>query len=113
MRGDSGEITALGGVQVAIIARWTIRRIGSNPDGSPRLRFIANFSWKNDVLMKMCGRGEMKGRVRVFMQTPSAGKQQVDVVNWDSWEVNEDGRLTLDNVMHFDTEPLGIAKSTR
>lgn len=113
LRGDAGEITVIGGAAAAKIARWTIRRVGTNPDGKPRLRFLAHFSWKQDSLMAMCGSGELKARVCVFLKTPSAGQQQVDVVNWDSWEINEDGRLQLDNVMHFDTEPLGIARSVR
>lgn len=111
MRGHDGEITATGGAKVAVISHWTIRRVGTNPDGKPRLRFRAQFSWKSDVLMRMCERGEMKGRVKVFMSTASKGNQQVDIVNWDEWKTEESGILVLENVMHFDTEPLGIVRS--
>jgi hypothetical protein len=107
--GREGEITALGGAKVAIIVKWSIRRSGNNPDGRPRLRFRAWFSWKSDVLMRMCSKGELKARIRVFMMTKK-GREQVDVVNWDEWKVDEDGALTLENVLHFDTEPLGIKK---
>lgn len=113
LHGRDGEITVMGGAVAATIARWSIRRSGTQPDGvRPVLRFRAQFSYKNDALMKMCGRGELKGRVRVFMLT-TKGKEQVDVVNWDDWHLDEDGALTLSNVMHFDTEPLGIARTAR
>ncbi len=113
LRGSDGEITAMGGAKVAIISRWSIRRTGTQPDKiRPRLTFLAHFSWKNDMLMKMCGKGELKGRVRVFMLGKN-GREQVDVVNWDEWIVNEDGRLELTNVMHFDTEPLGIVRGSK
>ena len=105
MRGGDGEITGLGGAKVAIIARWNIRRNGTRPDGSPQLYFRAWFSWRNDVLMKMCQNGTMKGRVRVFMQS-SKGKEQIDIVEWSEWQVNEDGMLTLQNITAFDTAPM-------
>lgn len=110
--GKDGQITAMGGAVVAQIAKWSIRRTGTNPDGKPRLRFSAWFSWRNDVLLKMCGRGELKGRIRVFMQT-TKGKEQVDVVNWDEWRLDEDNVLRLENVLHFDTEPLGITRGMK
>lgn len=113
LAGQDGEITAAGGAKVAVIARWSIRRSGSNPDGTPKLRFRAHFSWKSDVLLKMCSRGEMRGRVRVFMLGKGRVKEQVDVVNWDEWIVDEDGALTLENIMHFDTEPLGISRGSK
>ena len=53
----------------------------------------------------MCQKGQLKGRVTVFMQTVK-GKEQVDVVNWDEWIVDPDGALTLTNVLHFGVEPL-------
>lgn len=105
--GQDGEITAAGGAKVAIIARWSIRRAGTNPGGKPRLRFRAHFSWAQPVLLKMCQDGKLKGRVKVYMKTVK-GKEQVDVVNWDSWIVDADGALTLDNVLYFDTEPMGL-----
>jgi hypothetical protein len=40
----------------------------------------------------------------------SKGNEQVDVVNWDDWKLDEDGALTLENVLHFDTAPLGIVR---
>ena len=107
--GQEGEITAMGGAKVAIITKWSIRRSGTYPNGKPRLRFRAWFSWKSDVLLQMCNRGELKARIRVFMLTRK-GREQVDVVNWDEWTVNEDGALTLENVLHFETEPLGLKK---
>lgn len=55
----------------------------------------------------MCQDGKLKGRVKVYMKTVK-GKEQVDVVNWDSWIVDADGALTLDNVLYFDTEPMGL-----
>jgi hypothetical protein len=110
--GRDGEITVVGGAKAAVIARWSIRRVGSNPDGKPRLRFRAHFSWKQDTLMSMCAKGQMKGRVRVFMQT-NKGKEQVDVVNWDEWKLDEDGALTLENIMHFDTAPLGVSRGSK
>lgn len=116
--GGDGEITVLGGAKVAVIARWSIRRVGTNPADAthpqpyPRLRFRAQFSWKNDTLMNMCRKGEMKGRVRVFMLTKN-GREQVDVVNWDEWIIDGDGALELTNVMHFDTEPLGIVRGSK
>ncbi len=113
IRGYDGEITATGGAKVAVISHWTIRRVGTQPDGKPKLRFRAQFSWKSDVLMRMCERGEMKGRVKVFMKTPSAGEQQIDVVNWDEWRVDEGGVLNLENVLHFDTEPLGVVRGSK
>lgn len=109
MRGGDGEITALGGAKVGIIARWQIRREGTRPDGGPRLTFKAWFSWKNDALMSMCRRGDMKGRVRVFMLGKN-GREQIDIVNWDEWQQNEDGMLCLTNVLHFDTAPLGVIR---
>jgi hypothetical protein len=112
IKGSDGQITVMGGAVAATIARWSIRRVGTNPDGSPRLRFRAHFSWRNDVLMKMCGRGELIGRVRVFM-LGTKGKEQIDVVNWDEWIVDEDGALTLENVLHFDTAPLGITRGSK
>ncbi len=112
IRGTDGEITVMGGSKAAIIARWTIRRTGTNPGDKPRLTFRAWFSWKSDTLMAMCQRGELKGRVRVFMLGKN-GREQIDVVNWDTWEMNPDGMLVLDNVLHFDTEPLGIMRGSK
>ncbi len=109
MRGGDGEISAMGGAKVAIIARWTMRRTGSYPDGRPKLMFRAWFSWRNDALMAMCAKGVLKGRVRIFMQTPSYGKQQIDIVDWDEWQINDDGMLTLVNITGFDTAPLRAA----
>lgn len=112
MRGDAGQITVMGGAVAAEIARWSIRRVGTNPDASPRFRFMAHFSFRNDVLLRMCERGELKGRVRVFMNG-TKGREQIDVVNWEQWQMNEDGRLTLENVMHFETAPLGLARGSK
>ncbi len=105
IHGDAGTITAAAGQTVGIIARWSIRRSGSNPDGKPRLRFRAHFSWKQDALMSMISRGQLKGRVRVQMKTVK-GLENIDIVQWDEWKLDEDGALTLENILHFDTQPL-------
>ena len=107
IRGTDGYITAAAGAKVATMSRWSIRRSGTNPDGSPQLRFRANFSWKQDGLMAMCGRGDLKARIRLQMRTERHGIQEIDVVNWDQWQMNEDGMLTLENVLHFDTKDVG------
>lgn len=104
--GKEGEVTALGGAKVAIIARWQVRRSGSHPDGSPQLRFRAWFAWRNDVLLNMCANGTMKGRVRLFMNSESKGKEQIDIVSWSEWKTNDDGMLTLEDITAFDTAPL-------
>lgn len=99
-------MTGLGSAKVAIIARWNIQRSGVRPNGQPKLKFRAWFSWRNDVLLKMCERGVMKGRVRIFMLSPSKGREQIDIVEWDEWHLSEDYMLTLDNVTVFDTAPM-------
>jgi hypothetical protein len=103
--GTDGYITAAGGAKIAIMARWQIRRSGSYPDGRPRLRFNSWFAWKQDGLMAMCGRGELKGRVRLQMRGKD-GPENIDIVQWDEWRLNEDGMLTLENILHFDTQPI-------
>lgn len=47
----------------------------------------------------------MKGRVRVFMLS-SKGKEQIDIVEWAEWRVNDDGMLELDDITAFDTAPM-------
>lgn len=112
--GQEGEITAGStGAVAAKIARWSIKRSGTNPGGKARLRFRAHFSWRSEVLLRMCGRGEIKPRIKVFMKTLHEGDQQVDVVNWDEWRIDDDGALTLENVLYFDVEPLKMAKTLR
>lgn len=106
IRGEAGYITAAAGAKVGIIARWSIRRSGSNPNGTPRLRFRAHFSWKQDALMNMIQKGALKGRVRVQMKTKN-GLEDIDIVQWDEWRMDEDGALTLENILHFDTQPMG------
>lgn len=103
--GTDGYITAAAGSKVAIMARWQIRRTGSNPDGKPRLQFRAWFSWKQDALMNMISKGQLKGRVRVQMRGKN-GPEDIDVVQWDEWKMNEDGALVLENILHFDTKPI-------
>lgn len=107
MRGTDGTITAAGGATVALIARWAIRRSGSYPDGRPKLRFKAWFSWRSDVLLAMCGRGEMKARIRLGM-LGKEGQENIDIVQWDEWRVDEDHALTLENIVHFDTQPTNV-----
>lgn len=95
----------IGNALAGKIARWQIRRTGTHRDGSPKLTFRAWFSWRNDTLMNMCSNGTMKGRVRVFM-IGTKGREQIDIVNWDQWELNPDGMLTLENVLAMDTSPI-------
>lgn len=103
--GDSGRIEAARGATVAVISRWSIRRSGAQPDGKPRLRFRASFSFVQPALMHMIQTGQLQGRVRVQMRTERHGAEDIDVVNWDEWKF-EDGMLTLENVLHFDTKPI-------
>lgn len=87
------------------MSRWAVRRSGSHPDGKPKLRFQAWFSWRQDALLKMCQRGELTGRIRVYMLGKN-GKEQIDIVGWDEWRLNDDGMLTLEDIRYFDTAPL-------
>lgn len=105
VKGTDGEITVIGNALAAKIARWQIRRTGSHRDGTPKLTFKAWFSWRNDTLMGMCEKGIFKARIRVFM-LGKKGREQIDIVNWESWELNVDGMLTLDDVLSFDTSPI-------
>jgi hypothetical protein len=105
IRGDSGQVTGLGGAVVGVIARWSIRRSGTRPDGKPQLRFLANFSWRNDALLGMAQKGIFKPRLRVQIKT-SKGIDDIDIVQWGEWKMNEDGRLILEDILHFDTQPI-------
>ena len=104
INGTDGKIEAAAGAVVAIITRWSLRTSGVYPDGRPRLRFKAQFSYRNDSLLHMIQTGALKGRVRVQFRTKN-GLEDVDVVQWDEWRM-EDGVLVLENVLHFDTKPI-------
>lgn len=104
INGTDGRVEAAAGATVGIITRWTIRRSGIYPDGRPRLRFKGQFSYVNVGLMTLISQGTLKGRVRVQMKTVK-GNENIDVVNWDEWRF-EDGVLILENILHFDTQPL-------
>jgi hypothetical protein len=97
IRGDAGYITAAG-ARVGLIGRWKIERAEAGPDGKPRFRFRAQFSWRNDALMGLISRGRLKGRVVLQMKTKK-GVEDVDLVAWDEWRM-EDGILTLENVLY-------------
>ena len=96
----------MSGAKAAIMARWTMRRTGTRKDGTPVLTFRAWFSWRNDTLMGMCQKGILKGRVRLFMFSESKGREQIDLVTWEQWELNPDGMLVLEDVRAMDTSPL-------
>jgi hypothetical protein len=99
IRGDSGFITAAAGAKVAIISRWNVMRSGAKPDGSPRLRFRAQFSYLNDTLMSLKVNGlPLQKRVVVQMRT-KRGVENVDILGWEEWRL-EGGVLTLEDVFH-------------
>lgn len=96
IKGDAGYITVAAGAKAGIIKMWNIRRSGTNPDGTPRLRFRAQFSWANDVLLGM----NIQKRVVVQMRT-KVGYENIDILKWDEWRL-EGGVLTLENIVHFE-----------
>ena len=100
IQGDAGEIT-VAGAKAAIIKLWNIRRSGTKPDGMPRLRFRAQFSWLNETLfnLKMAGLPVRK-RVVVQMKTKH-GIENVDIVDWEESHL-DGGVLTLEGVTHFE-----------
>ena len=99
IQGDAGYITAAAGAKVAIISRWNIRRSGTNPDGSPILRFKAQFSWVNDTLMNLKHNGvPLQKRVVVELTHPREGHQRFDILGWKEWRY-EGGVLTLEDIM--------------
>lgn len=97
--GDAGFITAAAGAKIAIISRWNIKRSGTKPDGSPRLRFRAQFSYVNEALMAMKVNGlPLQKRVIVQMRTKN-GLEDVDILDWAEWRL-EGGVLTLEDILH-------------
>lgn len=88
-------MTVAAGAKAGIISQWNITRSGLKPDGKPRLRFRAQFSYVNDVLMGMKG---MKKRVVVQMRT-KYGLENVDILDWEEARF-EGGVLTLENIMY-------------
>ena len=78
---------------------------GRKPDGKPILRFKAQFSWVNDVLMNMKMNGlPMQKRVIVQMRT-RYGVEHVDILGWSEWRY-EGGVLTLEDVLHGEAKPV-------
>jgi hypothetical protein len=98
IRGDTGYITAAAGAKVGVISKWVITPVRMKSDGKPELRFKAQFSWKQDALMSMVGRGALKGRVIVQMKT-KVGMENVDVLAWSEWHM-EGNVLILEDVLH-------------
>jgi hypothetical protein len=95
IRGDAGYVTVAAGATAGTINQWNITRAGLKPDGKPRLRFRAQFSYANDVLMNMKG---MKKRVVVQMRT-KYGVENVDILDWA--EARFEGNvLTLEDIMY-------------
>lgn len=101
IRGDAGYITAAAGAKVGIISKWVIIPTRMRENGTPELSFKAQFSWKNDALMAMVGRGDLKGRVIVQMRNKHNRIENVDVVSWAQWRL-EGGILYLDDILHFE-----------
>lgn len=99
VHGDSGEITVAGGAKAGIIKTWNIRRSGTNLDGTPRLRFKAQFSWLNETLMNLPERIAKK-RIVLSMRS-KIGFENVDIVAWEEARL-EGGVLILENITKFD-----------
>lgn len=97
IQGDAGYVTVAAGAKAGIINRWVIRRSGTNPDGTPRLRFKAQFSWLNDALMGM----KMQKRVRVQMRT-KVGYEDIEILGWEEMRY-EGGVLILENILYTET----------
>ena len=98
IRGDTGYISAAAGAKVGVISKWVIVPVRMKPDGKPQLQFKAQFSWKQDALMAMIGRGTLKGRVIVQMKT-KIGMENVDVLAWSEWRM-EGNVLILEDILH-------------
>lgn len=100
IQGDTGSIT-VAGAKAAIINRWNIRRVGTKPDGKPKLQFKAQFSWINETLMNLKQHGQpMKKRVVVQMKT-KYGVENVDILDWQESKL-EGGVLILTDIAHFE-----------
>ena len=112
IKGNAGDISAACGAKVGILSRWNIRRSGSKPDGSPILRFRAQFSYVNDTLMNIKFKGlPLQKRVVIEMMTKN-GPERVDILGWDEWRY-DDGILTLENIMRSEAGVrTGILKRT-
>ena len=96
LHGDAGYVTVAAGAKAGIINRWRMTPAGRNPDGTPRLRFQAQFSWVNTTLM------EMKLQKRIVVQIKTKfGQENVDILAWDEWRF-EGGVLTLENAIKFE-----------
>jgi hypothetical protein len=118
IKGDSGYITAAG-AKAAVISRWNIRRSGSRPDGSPILRFRAQFEYVNDVLMNLKQNGvPLPKRVVVQMQRndPATMRklpvESIDILGWEEWKY-EDGILTLENILRSESSNVKFHSVTR
>ena len=98
IKGDTGHISA-SGAKVAIMSHWNITRNGLHEDGTPRLRFRAQFSYVNDSLMNLkVGGLPIKKRVIIELKT-KAGYEQQDIIGWLEWRY-EGGILTLEDVLY-------------
>lgn len=96
IRGRDGFITAAAGAKVGIFNRWRIEHSGQKPDGTPRHRFRAQFSWVNEPLMNMVTSGKLRGRVILQMMTKK-GRENIDILGWAEWRL-ENGVLTLEDI---------------
>lgn len=94
IQGDTGYVTVAGAAKAGIMSRWNITRSGLRADGTPILRFRAQFAWVNDTLMHL----KMKKRVVLQMKT-KYGTESVDILTWDEARF-EGGVLTLENIMY-------------
>ena len=62
------------------------------------LTFKAQFSWKNDALMNMCARGQLRGRIIVQILTKQ-GHEDVDILGGNGWRMDGD-ILIIEDVMY-------------
>jgi hypothetical protein len=109
--GDAGYVTAAAGAKVAIMNRWKIERSGAMPDGKPRYRLRASFSFVNEALMGLVGHGKIRGRPVLQMRT-KLGVENVDIDAWSEWRY-EDGLLVLEDIQHFDAKPARTVSTAR
>lgn len=111
IRGDTGYVTASAGATVATIGKWIIVPSGTKPDGTVRLQFKAQFSFRNDTLMGMIGRGQLKGRIVVQMRRQH-GIESIDILDWQEWHF-EGGVLRLEDITRFENvkaRPISLAR---
>lgn len=113
IRGDAGFITAQAGAKVAVISRWNIRRSGTMPDGSPVLRFRAQFSYVNETLMNLKLHGlPLNKRVVVQMKRDGHPVESIDIIGWDEWKY-DGGILTLENILRSEANSVTVHQVPR